>query len=47
MDNIFLTGTANGVIKAWKAPLNSQVDQYGKDKDQNFCVQSWEDAHQG
>ena len=37
-DNLLLTGTVSGVLKAWKVPPPSQIDQYGKDKDQSYCI---------
>ena len=32
-DNLILSGTRNGVIKAWRVPQNNQTDPYGSSKD--------------
>ena len=43
---LVISGGKNGKIKAWMIPPASQfVDPYGTNKDQSFCIASWDSAH--
>ena len=46
MENLVLSGSAKGVIKAWKIPSPEHIDPYGPHKDYSFCKCSWVGAHE-
>ncbi|CDW73793.1 calmodulin binding protein 3 [Stylonychia lemnae] len=46
IQNIIISGSTDGTLKLWKVPPVQQVDQYGSNQDQSYCVQTWDMAHQ-
>lgn len=45
MDQIVLSGSQNGVIKAWKIPHYSQIEPFGPNKDCSYNFATWENLH--
>jgi WD40 repeat protein len=44
-ENVLITGSKNGVLKIWAVPSTDQVNFFGPGQDKNYCIQSWEGAH--
>jgi WD40 repeat protein len=45
-EGIIISGSENGQIKAWSIPHASYfLDTFGPNKDQNFCIATWDSAH--
>lgn len=38
LEGFIITGSNNGTLKMWKVPQVNQIEQYGANSDQSYCL---------